>query len=64
MSERERYRLRGFYYLYNGNWQKCAEEYSELVNNYPGTTLATTIWQPATANCEIGPRPLKRPART
>jgi len=39
MSERERYRLRGFYYLYNGNWQKCAEEYNELVNKYPGDNI-------------------------
>ena len=39
MTERERYRLRGFYYLYNGNWQKCAEEYSELVKRYPGDNI-------------------------
>jgi len=39
MTERERYRLRGFYYLYNGNWQKCVEEYSELVNKYPGDNI-------------------------
>jgi len=39
MTERERYRLRGFYYLYNGNWQKCVEEYSELVNKYPSDNI-------------------------
>jgi len=39
MTERERYRLRGFYYLYNGNWQKCVEEYSELVNKYAGDNI-------------------------
>jgi serine/threonine protein kinase/predicted Zn-dependent protease len=39
MTERERYRLRGFYYLYNGNWQKCVEEYNELVNKYPSDNI-------------------------
>jgi tetratricopeptide (TPR) repeat protein/predicted Ser/Thr protein kinase len=42
MSERERYRLRGFYYLYNGNWQKCTEEYGELVNRYPSDNIGHT----------------------
>lgn len=35
MTERERYRIRGFYYLQTGNWEKCVEEYSELVKLYP-----------------------------
>jgi len=39
MTERERYRLRGFYYLDNGNWQKCVEEYSELVKRYTGDNI-------------------------
>jgi tetratricopeptide (TPR) repeat protein/predicted Ser/Thr protein kinase len=39
MTERERYRLRGFYYLYDGNWQKCVEEYSELVKRYTGDNI-------------------------
>src|SRR5262249_38870613 len=39
MTERERYRLRGFYYLYNGNWQKCIEEYGELVTHYPSDNI-------------------------
>ena len=42
MSERERYRLRGFYYLYNGNWQKCIEEYGELVSRYPSDNIGHT----------------------
>ncbi|MDP9339947.1 MAG: protein kinase, partial [Acidobacteriota bacterium] len=40
MTERERYRLRGFYYADSGNWQKCIEEYSELVKKYPGDNIA------------------------
>jgi tetratricopeptide (TPR) repeat protein/predicted Ser/Thr protein kinase len=35
MTERERYRLRGQYYIGVQNWQKCVEEYSELVKQYP-----------------------------
>ena len=35
MTERERYRIRGFYYLQAENWEKCVEEYSELVKQYP-----------------------------
>lgn len=35
MTERERYRVRGQYYIWNQNWQKCIEEYSDLVKQYP-----------------------------
>ena len=35
MTERERYRIRGLYYLQTGNWEKCVDEYSELVKQYP-----------------------------
>jgi serine/threonine protein kinase/predicted Zn-dependent protease len=35
MTERERYRLRGQYYIRIESWQKCVEEYSELVKQYP-----------------------------
>jgi serine/threonine protein kinase/tetratricopeptide (TPR) repeat protein len=35
MTERERYRIRGLYYLRTENWQKCIEEYSDLLKQYP-----------------------------
>ena len=35
MTERERYRSRGLYYLSTGDWKKCVEEYSQLINRYP-----------------------------
>jgi eukaryotic-like serine/threonine-protein kinase len=35
MTERERYRNRGLYYLSAGDWQKCVDEYSQLVTRYP-----------------------------
>jgi len=39
MTDRERYRVRGLYYGASGNWQKCAEEYSALVQSYPGDNI-------------------------
>ena len=39
MTERERYRVRGQYYIRTENWQKCIEEYSELVKQYPADNM-------------------------
>jgi eukaryotic-like serine/threonine-protein kinase len=39
MTDRERYRVRGLYYGTSGNWQKCAEEYAQLVKAYPGDNI-------------------------
>jgi serine/threonine protein kinase/Tfp pilus assembly protein PilF len=39
MTERERYRVRGFYYFMMGDWQKCVEEYGELVKQYPADNV-------------------------
>jgi Flp pilus assembly protein TadD len=39
LTERERYRLRGTYYSLDENWQKCIEEYSELVSRYPADNI-------------------------
>jgi tetratricopeptide (TPR) repeat protein/predicted Ser/Thr protein kinase len=39
MTDRERYRVRGLYYGASGNWQKCAEEYTQLVAQYPGDNI-------------------------
>ena len=35
MTERERYFVRGMYYIRTENWQKCVEEYTDLVKQYP-----------------------------
>jgi tetratricopeptide (TPR) repeat protein len=35
MTERERYFVRGMYYMQTENWQKCVEEYTDLVKQYP-----------------------------
>jgi tetratricopeptide (TPR) repeat protein len=34
MTERERYFVRGMYYIRTENWQKCVEEYSDLLKQY------------------------------
>jgi eukaryotic-like serine/threonine-protein kinase len=35
MTERERSRTRGLYYAKMGDWQKCIDEYAQLVSRYP-----------------------------
>ncbi len=35
MTEREKYRDRGLYYLTTGEWQNCVQEYTQLVTRYP-----------------------------
>jgi tetratricopeptide (TPR) repeat protein len=39
MAERERYRVRGVYYILTDNWQKCADEYGDLIVHYPSDNL-------------------------
>jgi tetratricopeptide (TPR) repeat protein len=40
MTEHERYRVRGLYYMGTSNWQKCVEENTELINRYPADNIA------------------------
>ena len=47
MTERERYRNRGLYYLANRDWQNCVQEYTQLVTHYP----ADRVGQNNLANC-------------
>ncbi len=42
LTDRERYRVRGVYYMGTANWQKCVEEYSELVKQYPADNIGYT----------------------
>src|SRR5262249_45378293 len=39
MTERERYRIRGLYYFRTQNWQKCIEQYSSLIKQYPADNI-------------------------
>jgi len=47
MTERERFRNRGLYYLTAGDWQKCAQEFTQLVTRYP----ADRVGQNNLASC-------------
>ena len=40
MTERERYRTRGFFYALTGDQQKCVEEYTSLIGRFPSDTAA------------------------
>ncbi len=35
MTERERYRSRGMFYSFTGDWQNCVQEYTQLVTHFP-----------------------------
>jgi tetratricopeptide (TPR) repeat protein/predicted Ser/Thr protein kinase len=39
MTERERYRVRGFYYYTTGNWQQCVQEYDDLIKRFPADNV-------------------------
>jgi serine/threonine protein kinase/tetratricopeptide (TPR) repeat protein len=47
MTERERYRNQGLYYLTLGDWQNCVAQYTQLVDRYP----ADRVGQNNLANC-------------
>ena len=40
MSNRERYRQRGMFYYISGDWQKCVDEYSQLLEQYPADRIS------------------------
>jgi tetratricopeptide (TPR) repeat protein len=40
MTERERYRTRGAYYIILGNPEKCVEEYTSLIRRFPSDAAA------------------------
>jgi tetratricopeptide (TPR) repeat protein len=40
MTDRERYRVRGFYYFTTWNWPKCIEEYGDLLKRFPADNVA------------------------
>jgi len=56
MTERERYHTRAFFYLITGDYQKCVEEYSILVNQYP----ADRVGQANLAVCSMQLRDIPR----
>ncbi len=47
MTDRERYRDQGLYYLTAGDWQSCVEQYTQLIARYP----ADRVGQNNIASC-------------
>ena len=47
MTERERFRNQGLYYLTTGEWQNCVQQYTQLVARYP----ADRVGQNNLASC-------------
>ncbi len=49
MTEREHYRNQGLYYQTTGDWQRCVDQYTQLVTRYP----ADRVGQNNLAICEL-----------
>jgi tetratricopeptide (TPR) repeat protein len=63
MTERERYRIRGVYYIWTGNWQKCVQEYSALMKQYPADNIGQNNLASCFASLENMPRALEEGRR-
>ncbi len=57
MTERERFAVRGFYYLTTGDYQQCVKEYGELIAQFAADPWRTTIARSVCRNCETCVRP-------
>ncbi len=64
MTERERYRIRGLYYLRTGNWEKCVEEYSELVKQYSADNVGHNNLSICYKNLHNTPKAIEELQRT
>lgn len=63
MTERERYRIRGMYYIRTENWQKCVEEYTELLKLYPADNIGRNNIAACYAGLHDMPRALEEARR-
>ncbi len=63
MTERERYFIRGMYYMRTENWQKCVEEFSELLKQYPGAYMGHSNLAVCFADLHDVPRSLEEARR-
>ena len=57
MTERERYRTRGLFYLVTSDYQACVKEYGDLIAGIPLTLRRTTIALCAFRSSETWPKP-------
>lgn len=63
MTERERYRIRGMYYIRTENWQNCVEEYGELLKQYPADNIGQNNLAACLAAMHNMPRALEEARR-
>jgi serine/threonine protein kinase/tetratricopeptide (TPR) repeat protein len=59
MTERERYRNRGLYYLTTGDWQHCVQEYNQLVTHYPADRVGQNNLATCYTNVRNAPKALE-----
>lgn len=59
MTERERYRDRGLYYLTTGDWQNCVQEYQQLVTRYPADRVGENNLATCYTNLHDAPKALE-----
>ena len=60
MTERERYRTRGFYYLLKSDLPKCVEEYGALIARYSSDVAAHNNLAFCAADMRTSPKPSRR----
>jgi tetratricopeptide (TPR) repeat protein/predicted Ser/Thr protein kinase len=63
MTERERYRIRGLYYIRTENWQKCIEEYNELLKQFPADNIGRNNLAACYAGAHDMPKALEEARR-
>ncbi len=63
MTERERFRTRGAYYAFIGNYPKCIEEYSALVAQYPADNIGHSNLGACYLHMRNMPKALEEPRR-
>ena len=59
MTERERYRNRGLYYLTSQDWQNCVQEYTQLVSHYPADRVGQNNLATCYTQLRNGPKALE-----
>ena len=63
MTERERYRFRGQYYMSMGDWQKCVEEYTQLMERYPVDRVGQNNLASCLTSARLAPQALEAARR-
>src|SRR5258708_25408206 len=63
MTERERFRVRGQYYIRTENWQKCVEEYTDLLKQYSADNVGQTNLAACLAGMYNMPRAMEEAQR-